>query len=486
MGPGSNNAILVGPSFAGGPNAPGFDVITFGVGTGNSVKGVGNTPPQENLQISGGTGGGTFILGDGDNQIITGGGGNTITEGNGADSVGVSGNVELITLGSGNDIVQLALSGHDVVSLGGGNDQVTGGGSNNKITVADLAGAVEKINMVNGQNNTITTGDGTDTVTDQGRGVTITVGNGNDVISAKGLGDTISAGTGNNTITANGDGDKITVIGASTIPHTKETITANGGGDTIKSGVGNTTDTTLTANGAGDKITLGDGNNTVTSANGFGDTIVIGNGNNNVTANGAFDKITLGNGTNTLSATGNSDTINVDLAGGGTSNLTVGSGSTVNVGAGTTTLTGQDNDTISVGAGNSTITVGASDTVTVSGATLGSAITLNGNSDTVKFLANSTDNLTFSPTGTGGTAEVFGTGGNYTGVINVTGLDSGFTSPANVIDLQGLGFTNYAGVLGAITVLPASAGWQLALPGGGKINFAESGGFPQSTNFAYS
>ncbi len=132
-----------------GGDDPGTPVPTDSVylkGTDNTV-----TMADEDVNVSGGTGSGTFT------EVVVPTSGEYPTPGNnGNDTITTSGSHNKVTLLDGNDTVSITGTGGNKVTLGNGNDSVTVSGANNKITV----------------------GDGADTVTALGGGNSITAGNG--------------------------------------------------------------------------------------------------------------------------------------------------------------------------------------------------------------------------------------------------------------------------------------------------------------------
>lgn len=195
------------------------------------------------ITISGGTGNGVFILGDGEDHVTTAGANN------------------FIQLGTANDLI----SPFDVGEPG------------NSI-------------VANGDSNTIISGDSDNFVQANGNNDRITIGNGPNNVTANGSDDVITLGNGSNKLTANGVGDTIVIGNGS------NTVTANGAGDNIKLGNGNNT---LAANGNADVVNIGNGSNVVT-AGGNGDIINLGTGNNTLAATGNNDVITSAGGKGTF------------------------------------------------------------------------------------------------------------------------------------------------------------------------------------------
>ena len=211
----------------------------------------------------------------------------TITAMNSSESINLSGTAptglsDTINAGGGNDNINIGVLATMAIHTGNGND-----------TIASTVGA---------DNNTITAGNGADS---------ISVGDGtNKIITGAGM-SAINAGNGTNTV----------IVG--------------GGANTITLGSGH------------DTITAGGGNNTISAGGGI-DTIIVGNGNNTISTGAGHNTIVAGAGNNTVSVVGGTDTITV-----GTGNNTIYGGA----GTGTVTL-GSGTDTVSVGNGHYTINAG--------------------------------------------------------------------------------------------------------------------------------
>ena len=147
------------------------------------------------------------------------------------------------------------------------------------------ASAVRPTNSETGTANTITTGDGDDTVTGGDYKDVITTNDGDDTVTSGDGDDTVTTGRGDDTITV-GDGDT--------------TINAGIGDDTITVGDG---DNTITLGSGDDTVTAGNGDNTIVSSSGD-DTITTGSGDDVVvlTDYDDDDVLSLGTGTNVLLA----------------------------------------------------------------------------------------------------------------------------------------------------------------------------------------
>jgi hypothetical protein len=437
LGDGDNTILL---------NGTGGDAITVGKGT-NSIRASGN------LNV--------LALGAGDNQIVLSGNGNTATvtdtTGTGTDNFQIQGGVgDSITFGMAGGsvtgtattgittITQALTSANQVnVNLGNGAGKVTLGNGHDTVT-ANGAASIVKV------------GSGVDTITANGAGDAITFGNGADTVTANGAKDNITGGNGSSTITANGAGDVITLGNGA------NKLTANGIGDTIKVGNGNNT---ITATGSSDTITAGNGANTITG--GSLATIVAGSGNNTITAGGSAT-ITAGNGNDTVTATGNGNT--VTLGSGNDSVTALGSGDKVTIGANSLSVDKValgSSSSLAISGGTDTISLaGAGDTVKMNNLLAGSKITANGNGSMLFLGSNSSADVALNPVGTGENLTVQALTGSkaYTGLIEVSGFGAGDT-----LNLDGLGFNSFAGVLAAMKLGPTQD--VLALQGGGHIAF---------------
>ncbi len=251
--------------------------------------------------------------------------------------------------------------------------QIITGDGNDRVNLNNLTAANSTIT-----GETITAGNGNDSITGNYAPEAITLGSGTDVVSA---------GTGNDSITAGSGTDSI--IGSN-------------GNDTVIGGSGT------------DFIGLGDGNNQVTAGSGA-DTIAVGAGKN---------LISSGTGTETITAGDGDNKIFVDTGGG---NVSVGAGQDIiNATTGNSTITGGGgNDFIVVGTGNNTVDGGsgntllavvanADQTLTNINVTAGTGVTTFTNISTVS-LTGGTSNNNFNVSGwTGLPVQINGGGGTDT------------------------------------------------------------------------
>ena len=255
-----------------------------------NLGGTNNTVIEDNrllgsareFVITGGTGNGLFLLGDGENVLTTSGANNVIQmgspdqiDGPGGDSVTANGDFNKITLGNGVNVVT-ANGNSDAITLGNGNNTVTANGADDVITAGNGAnkvtanGHADTIKLGNGANNLtangaedlINLGNGANTLQANGNADVITIGNGNNSVTAGGNGDTITLGTGNNTVSATGNNDTITSAGG-------KGAFILGGTDSLTL-TGSLVGTTVAANGADDAIVLKSGANVTIADSPFG------------------------------------------------------------------------------------------------------------------------------------------------------------------------------------------------------------------------
>jgi hypothetical protein len=452
------------------------DVVTI-AGTGDVV-----TATYEDVTVlgTGVTSAATVTLGGGNNTILLNGtGDDDITVGGGTNSIRASGNMNILALGAGDNQIVLSGNGNvatvtdptgtgtdnfqiqggvgDTITLGMAGGSVTGTATTGVTTISQGLTSLNQVNVNLGNGvGKVTLGNGHDTVTANGAASTISVGSGADTLTANGAGDKVTFGNGSDTVTANGSSDVITGGNGSS------TITANGNGDAITLGNGANK---LTALGTGDTIKVGNGANVISG--GSLATITAGSGNNTITAGGS-SKITAGNGNDTVTANGNGNTVN--LGSGNDTVSALGTGNTVTIGA-----TSLSVDSVSLGASDSLAISGGTDTINLAGAgdtvrmdnlLAGSVLTANGNNSMLFIGSNSSEDVKLNPAGTGEslTVQALTSSKAYSGLIEVSGLGVGDT-----VNLDGLGFSSFAGVLAAMKFTPTQD--VLALQGGGHIAF---------------
>lgn len=425
-----------------------------------------------NIVTLGGAGGDTITVGNGFNHIHASGNGNALTLGNGINQVLFSGNGNVATVkdttGVGNDSFQLQAGVGDTILFGMAGGAVAGTATKGVTTVTQDAKSANQVvvNLVGGTG-AVTLGQGRDSVTANGDKSVITVGSGKDTITANGNGDVTKWGNGADTVVANGAGDKLTGLNGASV------ITANGPSDTISLGNGGNT---LTANGAGDTIKVGSGANTI-QANGAGDTITALGGSNHIEASGNGTSIKAGDGNNTVIANGNNETITLGSGSNGVTAL--GSGDTVTIAANSLSKDSValgDHDALRISGGTDKISLaGASDTVSANNLIAGSQITAAGNGEMLFLGGNSSTGVHLNPVGTGEqvTVQALGTDNAYSGNVQVSGFGLG-----DVMNLNGLGFTSFLGVLQAMSFGPTQD--VLKLTGGGSIAFDNPTAFSAS------
>jgi hypothetical protein len=376
----------------------GFTSIITDAGQYNSVT-VGN----QNTTINGGAGFDTDRLGNGNNSITEAGSHDKIVVGTGSNVITDFGGNATITF---TGLVGPWVVGDPVPWVP---QTVNISGTNNVVTEQKTGGVQSDRDItVNGSgaegNDTITLGNGIDTVTDSGNNTVITLGTtdhpippGHDTVLANGDNDNIMVGDANNVVTANGQLDTIT------LGNGNNTLTSNGNGDNLTLGNGNNTVTAGTAMGGGasDIITLGNGNNTLT-ADGTNATITVGNGNNHITANGDGTSITLGTGNNVVTATGESDTI-------------------------------------TSAGGKGTFTIGSNSMLSLTGSSLGTTVDSMGASNSIVLNNNANAAITDAVTGGNMDVTINASGGN-SGVVSLIGFGSD-GDPNGILNLSSFGLS---------------------------------------------
>jgi hypothetical protein len=249
---------------------------------------------------------GAFALTD------TGTGGNYIqSDVNNQTIVGASGDI-IVTHGTGDSV---SATGNVVLSYG---DSTTG----------SLGSGFNSFFDLSGNNDTITSGSGTNFVYLEGTDASVTGGSGSDTIiaSSTSTGDTITAGSGPALIYSLGQDN---------------TITGGSGSDTINA----------VAND--DSVTGGSGSLT-TQIVGNDDTLVGGSGPMSALVVGNDNTVDLGGGSDTVTAFGNANTI---AGGSGSGTISVyGNTNAVNIGSGPDAITIDGaNDSVNAGFGNATV-----------------------------------------------------------------------------------------------------------------------------------
>ena len=246
---------------------------------------------NNNLKIAGLTVNDSLI-GSSKADIIQTATGSYITSGDGADSISLYGQYATISTGAGNDTVIAQDGGHHFIELGNGNDYV-------------------EFKASSVYNNTITGGAGNDSVNlTASQYSSIEMGAGDDSIYFGGKNNTISTGDGNDTLKSRytNDNENFIELGAG-----DDRATVYGNDNTIIGGAGND----YIYNNSGEnvvfKYSAGDGNDLIY---GFDETsrLIIGGGLGTYTK---FEKgsdliFKIGTGTITLSGAANLSTLNVE------------------------------------------------------------------------------------------------------------------------------------------------------------------------------
>ncbi|WP_299139471.1 calcium-binding protein [uncultured Tateyamaria sp.] len=223
-----------------------------------------------------------------------------------------------------------------------------------------------------GNSETITTGDGDDSIAGKGGNDTISSGGGNDNILG-GIGfDFIQSGSGDDTVVG-GDGFDSIIGGAG-----DDSITGNNGFDTLIGGSGNDT----LKGGLGTDVLLGGtGDDSMTGDAGT-DSLRGEDGNDQLFGNAGTDILEGGAGNDTLSGGINNDTL---VGGEGADNLNGGNGSDDLVG-------GEGDDILRGNAGNDTINGGAGDDIMNGGLGADVFIYAEG-ADTIQGFGNNIDSI---------------------------------------------------------------------------------------------
>jgi Ca2+-binding RTX toxin-like protein len=213
--------------------------------------------------ITGGSQGGSFMLGNGATTMTGGPENDTIQAGSGTDNIDGGGGNDTILGGSGNDTLVggpgnnhiQAGSGTTVLEDSGGDNTLVGGSGNDTVSYANRTrdqGVIVSLNGTAGSSNNGQPGEN-DTIT----GIENIIGSaGDDILNGDSNANNIQAGSGNPVING-GDGN--------------DTIVGGSGNDTITDGKGV------------DTITTGNGDNLVTANSAPGSVLNCGSGFNNVT-----------------------------------------------------------------------------------------------------------------------------------------------------------------------------------------------------------
>ena len=222
--------------------------------------------------------------------------------GNGDNTLTFSGTHEISVLGTGSNVVS-GSRGVSSFSFGSGGAGSTDAlqflGSSNHVTGGD-----ETFVVTSGLGglNSLTLGDGNDTVTLAGSSNKVTLGDGNDSLSFGGAANSANLGTGDNVVHAGSSGGSITFAAGGA--GSTDTVYTLGNATHITAGNENVA---IMGNGADvGKVILGDGNDTLNVTGGgglatFGDSqtntalnsATVGHGGTHLVFNGGIDQVTL-------------------------------------------------------------------------------------------------------------------------------------------------------------------------------------------------
>ena len=228
----ASGQVLTGGAGNDNLSASGYnEVINAGAGDDSIDGGVGNA------SIDAGAGNNSIAVRGYNNSITAADGDNVLTGGAGNATVRLGNGTETITLGGYGNVITIGetTAGHvSTISAGTGTARVT--------TAESAAGGDVHI-ILSGNQNTVTIGDGNDTIEGSQGSTTIHLGNGDNSVTALGYGNLITAGTGSNsihagagqdTVVSGGGDDEIWLTGWS------NTVDGHLGGDvTIHGGQGN-------------------------------------------------------------------------------------------------------------------------------------------------------------------------------------------------------------------------------------------------------
>ena len=231
--------------------------------------------------------------------------------------VNLSGNNDVVQgpampLAAGGDITITARGYANTIVANGGNDTINAGLDGAHVTVSDANGRNDVGDLLGtlANNTLIMLGNGDDHVSLRGYSNTISLGNGNNTVNAGAGFEKVALGNGNNSIAAGGYGN---------------TISVGTGSNVVDAGIGNNT------------VTVAGGSATVT-ATGYSNVITTGTGNSTINAGAGNETVSVGTGTNAIVAAGNGNTITT--AGGLDTVVLSGWNNTVNAGSGLTVVTG--------------------------------------------------------------------------------------------------------------------------------------------------
>ncbi len=465
-GPSSGNGVIIGNS-SGSDELNGFGLNNYFISMGaNDVINAGQGQAHVNL--------GSFTglvdqvnLNGYNNNVYTSGNGHygsqiTVTGGAGYSTVDLLnyGGINGVSLGGLNNNITLNGNATNTVAAGSGSDHVTIGSYDDDYFTYTAAVSL------GGINNTVTAGDENVTVSGGLGYDTITLGDGTNSVNEYGLHNTITVGGGQNTIIAGTGNDSVTILQGEPSqgePYLgPDTVTLAGAGNTV-TGVyaENISVTNTSATSGTNTVTLGSGNDLVNLAGNF-NTITMGDGTDSVTANGNNNTITVGNGNDSISATGSNETI---TAGNGNDSITA---------------TG-NNDMITAGSGKDVVSLGTNDLLNLTHSHKGTNVYTHGSTDQIFLSSNANAVIHDLPTGSGLYLQINASGGANGGMIKLDGFSNDIAT--GVVDLHG--FSQYTSFLQVAMNLHSDGhgGISLAL-GTGQIDFAHAGALT-AHNFSF-
>lgn len=298
-------------------------------GTGNDIVGGGD---GDDL-VTGGFGDDTVTGGEGDDTLRGNAGDDSVVGGEGDDSMGGAEGDDTLEGGIGNDELDGG-SGDDVLDGGEGNDTIEGASGNDTITDLDgdneiisgndglpdlgvpfVPGTFDEDADPNDDRDSVTTGDGNDTISTGDDADTIDAGDGDNVIDGGFDADDITSGSGNDQIIG-GEGS--------------DTINSGAGDDTIQGGIGTDAANLIDDNvnpannddildngddlinaGAGDDVVFGEDDNDTIDGGTGDDTLDGGIDDDTITGGEGDDVIIGGQGADSLDGGTGDDTFNV-------------------------------------------------------------------------------------------------------------------------------------------------------------------------------
>lgn len=191
--------------------------------------------------------------------------------------------------GANNDTININKSTNKAITGGDGNDTINVTSDNN--TNIDSGIGDDKLN-ISGSNNTVDAGIGNDTITTSGNSNTINAGDGNNKLTITGNSNTLTAGGGNNTLGVGGNNNNITV------EKIQNDININGNGNNVTQTYGD------------NNVSIKGNNNTYTSTNGQKEVNIIGN-NNAISTTDSDDEFVIKGNSNIIESTGGENKVDI-------------------------------------------------------------------------------------------------------------------------------------------------------------------------------